>query len=149
VEPSPPPRTSVLRSTLIQVLKQIVRGQFDLLVTPLGCSIATCDQTHPMQTPEVPVHERMSSLRLRIGTLGEPQVPERILIPIVVGQKLVFGRRIGLAIGPTPTEHVLSAVDQRTGLLDCVRIDEVSRHSTRTYPTRQRFNRDRKLVPAP
>src|SRR3954471_10841555 len=53
-----PAGTDALTPHAIQVLQEIVRGQLDCLVTPLGGAVMTRDQAHAMDASEVAVDER-------------------------------------------------------------------------------------------
>jgi hypothetical protein len=53
------------------VLQQLMGGEFDLLVSPLGCAVLAGDQTHPMDAPKVPIHECVSGLGVVVGTVRE------------------------------------------------------------------------------
>src|ERR1700752_4174439 len=66
---------------VVERLQEVVRGQLDLLVAPLRRAVVTGDQAHPVQPPEVPVDEGVAGLRPVGGALGEPEVPERVLVP--------------------------------------------------------------------
>jgi hypothetical protein len=63
------------------VLQELMGGKLDLFVAPLGGPILTGDQTHPMDAPEVSIHECVSGLGLVIRTLSESQVPCGVVIP--------------------------------------------------------------------
>src|ERR1700757_1772083 len=48
----------------VQPLQQIVGGQLDLLVPPLGRPVQAGDDAHPVDAPEVAVDERVPGLGL-------------------------------------------------------------------------------------
>src|SRR4029453_10370791 len=69
---------------LVQVLQQAVRRQLHLLVAPLRRPINAGDQPGPMHPGEVADDERVPSLGLVVGALGQTEVPRRILLPRVL-----------------------------------------------------------------
>src|SRR5919201_159960 len=59
------------RAGRVQALQQLVRGQLDLLVAPLGGTVVAGDETHAMHPSEIPVHEGVARLGLVRGSRGE------------------------------------------------------------------------------
>jgi hypothetical protein len=53
------------------MLEQFVGGKFDFLVPPLSRTVPTCNQTHPVETPEVSKDEGVTSLGFVGGTFSE------------------------------------------------------------------------------
>ena len=86
---------SRLRTAGVEVLQQIVGGQLDLLVPPLGGPVVARDQAHAVQAAEVAVDERVPRLGLRARPLGEREVPRPVLVPRVPLQVRVLGLRSG------------------------------------------------------
>ena len=75
-----------------------MRSELDLLVSPLGCSVLTCDQAHAMDPPKVAVDECISGFGVIGRTIRESQMPGGVLLPrvrlekivLVVGTRLVY-----------------------------------------------------------
>jgi hypothetical protein len=61
-----------LTTLLVEVLQEVVGGQLDLFVTPLGSPVLTGDDAGAMDAPEVAEHERVSRLRIVRGAIGQP-----------------------------------------------------------------------------
>src|SRR6478752_1614851 len=99
-------------TAVVEVLQEIVGCQLDFLVSPLGRSVVAGDEPHPVQPAEVAVDERVPSLGLITGLLGNGEVPLPVLLPVVVGEErvLVVGR--GLHVGPAAAQYVPTRVDQ-------------------------------------
>ena len=57
-------RLSPSAREVVEALEQVVRGPLDLLVAPLGGTVETGDQPHPVHAAEVAVDERVARLRL-------------------------------------------------------------------------------------
>lgn len=53
------------------MLKQLVRCEFDRLVTPLGGPVLARDQSLPVDPTEVPIRERVPRLGLIRGAVGQ------------------------------------------------------------------------------
>jgi hypothetical protein len=64
-----------LRALPVEQLQQLVGGQLDFLVSPLGGSVVAGDQAGPVDSAEVAVDERVPGLCLVGGALGQPEVP--------------------------------------------------------------------------
>ena len=118
----------VSASCVVEVLQKLVGGQLDLLVPPLGGAVLTGDQAHPVDSPEIPVHKRVSGLRFVARAVGEPQMPRGVLVPRVRLQEgiLVIGARLNLA--PLALEYVLVRVDEPPRMCDGVPVDGVGGH---------------------
>ena len=80
----------------VQALQQIVSGEFDVLMPPLGGPVLTGDEVHPVQAAEVAIHERVPSLGLVGGAIGEPQVPLGVFVPRVRLEERVLLTGTGL-----------------------------------------------------
>ena len=65
----------------VELLEQIVGGELDVLVAPLGRPVDAGDQAGPVDPPEVAEHEGVAGLRLVGGPDGQPEVPRRVLVP--------------------------------------------------------------------
>jgi hypothetical protein len=52
-----------------------MRGELNLLVSPLGGTVLTSDQAHPMDAPEIPIDECVSGLGVVARTISQPQMP--------------------------------------------------------------------------
>ena len=102
-----------------------MRSELDLLVPPLGGAVVAGDQAHPVQPPEVAVHERVARLRLVGGALGQPEVPERVVLEGVCLQERVLLAGAGLHVLPARAENVLVGVDQPLRVRDCVLVQRV------------------------
>ena len=83
---------------LVKALKQVVSGQLDRLVTPLGRPEVAGDDRRAVDPAEVFDDERMAGLRLAVGAVGRPEMPRPVLVPGMVGKVgvLVVGRRLDL-----------------------------------------------------
>src|SRR6478609_5810774 len=75
-------------------------GQLNLLVAPLCSPVDAGDEARAVHAPEVAVRERVPPLRLVRRTLGEPEVPGRIGVPVVPLEVVVLGRGVGLDLPP-------------------------------------------------
>jgi hypothetical protein len=65
------PRCRRSGSRVVQVLQKLVGGKLDLFVFPLRGVVVTGNRAHPMDAPDVPVHEGVSRLGLVRRSLGE------------------------------------------------------------------------------
>jgi len=72
-----------------------VGGELDLLVPPLGRPVHAGDDAHAVDTPEVPVDERVPGLGLVGGTVGEPEMPPGVLFPGMMLQEGVLLADLG------------------------------------------------------
>jgi hypothetical protein len=106
-----------------------VGGELDLLVPPLRCPVLTGDQAGPMDATEIPIDESVPSLRVVISTVGEPEVPLRVLVPRVRLEEgvLVVGAR--LSVAPIALQHVLVSVDELSRVCHGELIDRVRSHT--------------------
>ena len=117
--PGDPPITCRPKSKrswlVVEVLQQVVGGQLDRLVAPLGGAVLAGDQPHAVHAAEVAVDERVPRLGLVVGAVGEPEVPLGVLVPGVGLEErvLVVGARLDVA--PVAVEHVLAGVDELLG----------------------------------
>jgi hypothetical protein len=69
------------RSAVVEVLQELMGGELDLLVSPLGRAVMTSDQSHPVDAPEVPIDECVSGLGVVARAVGESQMPCGVLAP--------------------------------------------------------------------
>ena len=97
---------------LFEHLKQLVRDELDVLVTPLGGPVVARDQAHSMHPTEVPVHECVLGLGVLGGALGESQMPLGVLLPGVRLEERVLLLRARLDGAPVALENVLASFDQ-------------------------------------
>jgi hypothetical protein len=100
------------RAPAVQALQQIVGGEFDVLVGPLGGPVLTGDDPHPVQTAEVAVRERVPGLGLAGGAVGERQVPSGVFVPRVRLEEGVLLTGTGLDLSLVAVQHVLAAVNE-------------------------------------
>jgi len=114
----------------VKALEELVRGELDLLVPPLGRPVHAGDDAHPVDAPEVPVHEGIPGLGLVGGPLGQAEVPAGVLFPGVPLQVGVLVARAGLDVPPVAVEHVLTAVDEVLGLRQRVGVDGIRSHDS-------------------
>jgi two-component system OmpR family sensor kinase len=112
----------------VKPLQKLVRGELDVLVPPLGRPVHAGDDAHPVDAPEVPVHEGIPGLGLVGGPLGQAEVPAGVLFPGVPLQVGVLVARAGLDGPPVAVEHVLTAVDEVLGLRHRVGVDGILGH---------------------
>src|SRR4051794_40213829 len=112
----------------VQQLQQVVGGQLDLLVPPLGRPVVAGDDAHPVHAAEVAVDERVAGLGLLGRALGEREVPRAVLGPGVPGQIGVLVVGGGLDPAPLAAQHVAAGRDQLSGMRDPGLVDEVLRH---------------------
>ncbi len=124
------PLRSLLHRQPVETLQELVRGELDLLVPPFGCPVHAGDDAHPVDAPEVPVHEGVPCLRLVGGPLGQAEVPAGVLFPGVPLQVGVLVARAGLDVPPVAVEHVLTAVDEVLGLRHRVGVDGIRSHDS-------------------
>jgi hypothetical protein len=113
IPPSPPPSTGSRPSGAgpVEQLQQVVGGQLDLLMAPLGRPVMAGDQAGPMQATEVAVDERVSCLGLLRRSLGETEMPLCVLVPGMRGEKSVLGFSPRLNVAPVAVEDVLACTD--------------------------------------
>src|SRR5689334_11160006 len=82
-----PPRAALLAGPAwsgmpgVQALQQVVGGELDILVPPLGGPVLAGDDAHAVQTTQVAVDECVPGLGLVLGGVGEPEMPPRVLRP--------------------------------------------------------------------
>src|SRR5688572_22642948 len=100
-------------------------SELDLLVAPFGRPIDAGDQTRAVDPPEVAVDERVPCLGLIGGAFGQPEMPQRVLVPRMALQVgvLIISTRLNLA--PVAVEHILASVDQRAGVGDGGAVERV------------------------
>jgi hypothetical protein len=65
----------------VQVLEQLVSGELDLLVTPLGRPVVTGNDARPMEPTKVTVDERVACLGLVRCPVRQPEMPFGVLVP--------------------------------------------------------------------
>jgi two-component system, OmpR family, sensor kinase len=124
------PVRPLLHRQPVKPLQELVRGELDLLVPPFGRPVHAGDDAHPVDAPEVPVHEGVPGFRLVGGPLGQAEVPAGVLFPGVPLQVGVLVARAGLDIPPVAVEHVLTAVDEVLGLRHRVGVDGIRSHDS-------------------
>src|SRR6201996_7405985 len=66
---------------LVQALQQVVGGQLDLLVPPLGRPVQAGDDAHPVDAPEIPVDKGVPGLGFVGGAVGKAEMPPGVLLP--------------------------------------------------------------------
>src|SRR5262249_34824411 len=72
-----------LRAGRVEQLQELVCGELDRLVAPLGCAVVAGDDAGPVDAAEVAVDERVACLRPVVRAVGEPEVPGGVLVPRV------------------------------------------------------------------
>jgi hypothetical protein len=102
-----------------------VRSELDLLVAPLGRAVVAGDQAHPVEPPEVAVHECVACLRLVGGAFGQAEVPGRVLRKRVRLQERILLAGARLHVLPARAENVLLGVDQLLRVVDRVVVQRV------------------------
>ncbi len=65
----------------IQVLQELVGGQLDRLVPPLGGAVVAGDDAAAVDPSKVAHHECVSALRLVRGVIGQAEVPVGVVVP--------------------------------------------------------------------
>jgi hypothetical protein len=93
-----------------------VRGDHDLGVLPFGGPVIAGDQAHAVQSTKVTEHEGIAGLGLIGCSLGEGEVPSRILLPSVVLEECVLFGGARLDVSPPTAYPVLAGVDQLPSL---------------------------------
>src|SRR5262249_22240096 len=88
------------RSPVVKVLQELVRGELDLLMPPLGGPVVACDDAHAMDATEIPVDKRVPGLGVVGGTVGEPEMPSGVFLPRVRLQEDVPFAGAGLNLAP-------------------------------------------------
>src|SRR6185312_14459602 len=83
---------------LVQSLQQVVGGQLDLLVPPLGRPVQAGDDAHPVDAPEIPVDKGVPGLGFVGSAVGQAEMPPGVLLPRVPLQVgvVVGGSRLDL-----------------------------------------------------
>jgi hypothetical protein len=107
-----------------------VGRDLDLSVFPLRGPVVARDQAHAVQPTEVAEHEGITRLRLIRRSFGEPEVPRRVLTPVVRLEEGVLLGGTRLDVGPTTPHPVLTTIDQRSCLGDASPIHHIPRHET-------------------
>jgi len=102
-----------------------VRGELDLLVTPLGRPVLAGDQAGPMDPAKIPIDERVTALGLVCRFVVEAEVPFGVFVPAVRFEEGVLVIRAGLNFAPVAVEHVLASVDETASIRDCALIDRI------------------------
>ena len=117
------------RTRVVEVLQELMGGEFDFLVSPFCGPVLTRDQAHPVDAPEVPVDEAVPRLGVVARTAGEAQMPCGVVIPRMRLQEgvLVFGT--GLNVPPGALENVLVRVDEPFRVCHGMFIDRVGGHA--------------------
>ena len=119
---------AALAALRVEPLQQLVGGELDRLVAPLGGAVHAGDQPHAVDAAEVAVDERVARLRLVVRALGEPEVPLGVLVPRVRLQERVLLVRARLHVAPVAVEHVLAGVDQLLCALHGALVEGVGGH---------------------
>ena len=92
----------------VQLLEQVVGGQFHGLVAPLGRPVApTRSARSGGSGRKSPSTNAIPGLGLVAGALGQPEVPGAVLRPAVLVQERVLVVRPGLHLTPVAVQHVL------------------------------------------
>jgi len=135
--------------TAVEALKQVVRGELDLLVAPLGSAEVAGDDARSMDAPEVAEDEGVPRLGLVVGARGQTQMPACVRLPIVLREirVLVVGARLDLA--PVAVEHVLASVDEPPGMLHRALVDRVAGHRRIMTPETCKFQPHRRFRALP
>src|SRR5262249_25907448 len=116
------------RSLVVQVLQELVRGELDLLMPPLGRPVVACDDAHAMDATEIPVDKRVPGLGVGGGTVGEPEMPSGVFLPPVrLPEGLPFAG-VGLNLAPVAAKQVLALVDELSRPVDGLRVHGVRGH---------------------
>jgi hypothetical protein len=97
--------------SFIEPLQQFVGCELKFLVPPFRRSKLTRDETHPMDTAEVSVHEPVSGFGVLVRAIGETQVPFTVFIPRVGLEKGVFVVGSWLTLTPVALHDVLAGVN--------------------------------------
>ena len=63
--------TKCLCARVVEVLQEFMSRELDFLVSPLGRTVLTGNQAHPMDAPKVPIYECVSSLGVVAGAVRE------------------------------------------------------------------------------
>src|SRR5205823_11967906 len=113
---------------LVQELKQLVRGQLDLLVTPLGRPVLAGDQSRSMDTAKIPIDERVAAFGLVRRFVVQPEVPFAVFVPCVSFEERVLVVSSGLNFAPVAVERVLAGLDETAGMRDRAVLDRIRRH---------------------
>src|SRR5512133_1798104 len=111
---SAPPRSErwVSRSRLVEVEKEVVCGAHDLGVLPLGGPVVAGDHAHAVQATKVAEHKGIAAFRLVRCTIGEREVPGRVLRPTMSLEERVLLGRPWLDVSPPAAHPILMGVDQ-------------------------------------
>ena len=112
------------------MLQQVVGGQLDVLVPPLGGAVDARDQAGAVDPAEVAVHERVPRLGLVVGALGQAEVPRAVVVPRVPLEVGVLRLGVRLHLAPVAVQDVLPRLDQGAGVRDRGRVDVVAGHAT-------------------
>ena len=67
----------------VELLQQLVGGELDRLVAPLGRTVVAGDEAAAVQAAEVAVDERVARLGVLGRALGQPEKPAGVLVPRV------------------------------------------------------------------
>src|SRR5262249_50305970 len=116
------------RSLVVQVLQELVRGELDLLMPPLGGPGVACDDSPAMGRPGNPRDKRGPGPGGVGGTVGEPEMPSGVFLPRVRLQEGVPFAGAGLNLAPVAAKHVLALVDELSRPGDGLRVHGVRGH---------------------
>ena len=105
-----------------------MRGELDLLVTPLGRSVLAGDKAHAMDAAKVPVDISVPTLGLIARAIGKAEMPFRVLVPGVSFQERVFILGAWLSLAPVAVEDVLAGIDEAASVRDRALIDRIRSH---------------------
>jgi nitroimidazol reductase NimA-like FMN-containing flavoprotein (pyridoxamine 5'-phosphate oxidase superfamily) len=107
-ERSPPPSGA----GLVEELQELVHGEVDLFVPPLGRAIVARNKPGSVDTSEISVDECVARFRVLGRSAGETQMPFAVFLPRVRGEVGVFPRCPRLHLPPVAIQYVLAAFDQ-------------------------------------
>ena len=96
----------------VQVLEQVMGGELDLLVPPLGGPVDAGDQGGPVHPAQVAVDKGVAGLGLIGRADGQAEMPGGVLRPGMSLQEGVLVVRAGLHLPPVAVQHVLPGIDQ-------------------------------------
>ena len=101
----------------VEVLQELVGGELDVLVVPLGGSVDAGDEARTGAPGGGRRTRRRSGPSSRRWRLGEAEVPGGVVVPRVGVEEgvLVVGGR--LRVAPVAREHVLAGIDQLAAVL--------------------------------
>jgi two-component system OmpR family sensor kinase len=123
------PVRPLLHRQPVKPLEELVRGELDLLVPPLGGAVMAGDQAHPVESLEIAVDKRVASLGLVGRALSQAEMPGGIVVPGVGFQERVLLPCTRLHVLPARPQHVPARVDQPLGVPDRVLVHHIGGHA--------------------